>query len=498
MHDLQMLQAIVGGIDLIPQMQSSRKGQGEEDISFSTVMELVESGDYRTSDRTSGKAGHAETEVKRDTRKDEEMAAAYGAAAHNPRTVADDTAQDANGDDKDVKSLIAALESGDPRRIAEALTPFIQADGSFDIAHLMQSVQTLLTEEESFLLPEGDDGLNIANLAELLRQSGEADGATLEELLLGQLNRVLTQEGESGENAAPEGDIELILSFKANLQQAVEGMTKPVTPEDAPEAEMFLPEMPKTEVKAAEAAPLEQPEAAAEEIAPVKAAESGNAGEGETDEAPTGDSGKNPAAKTADFREVYTPAQSPFQTAEVQAQPQVQSAQPVSPAQVLDQLVQSATLNSQNGVQKMEIMLAPEFLGKVSIVLTATEDGVTAMIRAANDSVRNMLAMNIAELQQGLKDAGINMKNIEIEDPELSWDFARDGSSQSDKQPQDTEAAARIARLARFSHEGGEDGDSAESGPMAAVAAAPAYHTYGMTADGLAPQGHRGTVEFSA
>ena len=103
--------------------------------------------------------------------------------------------------------------------------------------------------------------------------------------------------------------------------------------------------------------------------------------------------------------------------------------------QVVDQIVQAAKLAQSNGLKTMEISLDPKTLGRLSIVLTAAEDGVHATIRASSDATRSMLSQNLIELQNTLKDSGVNMKTIDIASAQLGWDLARGGGQGRNDQP---------------------------------------------------------------
>ncbi|GHU94174.1 hypothetical protein FACS1894208_04800 [Clostridia bacterium] len=99
--------------------------------------------------------------------------------------------------------------------------------------------------------------------------------------------------------------------------------------------------------------------------------------------------------------------------------------EPVTAQQIVNQIVESARVSILNGTSQLEIQLRPEHLGKVSVILTAAEDGVTAHIKAPSESVRNLLSTGLGELMASLKDMGVNMKDIDVSKSELNWDFAR-------------------------------------------------------------------------
>ncbi|MCL2084226.1 MAG: flagellar hook-length control protein FliK [Oscillospiraceae bacterium] len=95
--------------------------------------------------------------------------------------------------------------------------------------------------------------------------------------------------------------------------------------------------------------------------------------------------------------------------------------------QVVRQVVEAIRMAVVDGNTSMQIQLNPEALGKVSILLVHSEEGLTAQIKVADDRVNNMLNIGLHDLANSLKDMGINLKNIEITQSELAWDFTRGG-----------------------------------------------------------------------
>ncbi len=139
--------------------------------------------------------------------------------------------------------------------------------------------------------------------------------------------------------------------------------------------------------------------------------------------------------------------------------------QRVNVASLLEQIADSAAASRSEGVTKLEMKLNPEFLGKVSVVLTSGPDGLSATLKSASEATRNLLAENISALQNTLRDMGINMKSIEVTRPEISWDFSRNPNPE---QRRDTDAG----------RDGFGRGDSRES-RRAAVAVSREYPAAG-------------------
>ncbi|MCL2082091.1 MAG: flagellar hook-length control protein FliK [Oscillospiraceae bacterium] len=115
---------------------------------------------------------------------------------------------------------------------------------------------------------------------------------------------------------------------------------------------------------------------------------------------------------------------------------------------IIEQVVQDAALWKTGEGTALTLELSPRFLGKISILLmTAAGGGVTAHIKAENESVRAILASETETLRASLKDSGINMEDIEVSDSDISWDFSRNSSWQdgSGQYPPGYDPADRIA-----------------------------------------------------
>ena len=85
------------------------------------------------------------------------------------------------------------------------------------------------------------------------------------------------------------------------------------------------------------------------------------------------------------------------------------------------------------------MQLDPPFLGRIMITLTLNETGtMTARITAANQYVSDLLASQAINLQNALRETGINMENIDIMYSALN----QDGSGGRDNEPQNETSAA--------------------------------------------------------
>ncbi len=117
---------------------------------------------------------------------------------------------------------------------------------------------------------------------------------------------------------------------------------------------------------------------------------------------------------------------------------------------LVDRITQAAAQNSNEGVTRLELQLNPEFLGKVSVVLTSTSEGMTASLKSGDNAVRNLLAANITTLQDTLRDMGITMKNVEVTGQEQSFDFSQQSRGQNQFQQQSHGDRAREAAIGRI------------------------------------------------
>ena len=118
------------------------------------------------------------------------------------------------------------------------------------------------------------------------------------------------------------------------------------------------------------------------------------------------------------------------------AQPvQSDSPQPVQQTtapQIIDQIADGLQAQGGQTITKLEMELNPASLGRISLAVEHMRDGVSVTLRSASDTVRQMLAGNMADLETVLRNAGINMKNLRIEQPGIAWDFARNGPWRED------------------------------------------------------------------
>ena len=102
------------------------------------------------------------------------------------------------------------------------------------------------------------------------------------------------------------------------------------------------------------------------------------------------------------------------------------------PYQIVSQIVDAIRVAIAEGRTAMQITLNPEALGELQILLVHDADGLTARIRVPDDRVDNMLNVGLHDLASTLKEMGVNVKNIEITQADLGWDFTRDLGGMND------------------------------------------------------------------
>lgn len=81
---------------------------------------------------------------------------------------------------------------------------------------------------------------------------------------------------------------------------------------------------------------------------------------------------------------------------------------------IIEQIVEQVKVNISGETTTMEMQLNPENLGKVYVQVSAREGSVNAQITAANETVRNALEIQIADLKQNLNQAGVKVDAIEV------------------------------------------------------------------------------------
>jgi flagellar hook-length control protein FliK len=89
---------------------------------------------------------------------------------------------------------------------------------------------------------------------------------------------------------------------------------------------------------------------------------------------------------------------------------------------IIDQI--SAQMAQSRDVSTIQMELNPKFLGKIQLVIEATAEGITAKLRSENGAVRSLLNEHIADLRNSLKEAGVNMKDIEVTESRIGTELS--------------------------------------------------------------------------
>ncbi|MDR0248595.1 MAG: flagellar hook-length control protein FliK [Oscillospiraceae bacterium] len=178
---------------------------------------------------------------------------------------------------------------------------------------------------------------------------------------------------------------------------------------------------------------IERPAVSEEAITPAPAAPP-DAGDAPAfaPEAPAAD-GEAPLSAEedtpGDTANIHSAPAAPKAAAPAPAAPAPESAEAPAPAPapkaVMEQIARAALSGKDGGVTRLELQLQPETLGKISIVMESAADGLSAVIRPHNTDVRGALAAHVGELLNTLRDMGLNMKNISVQQPAVAWDFTR-------------------------------------------------------------------------
>ncbi len=106
---------------------------------------------------------------------------------------------------------------------------------------------------------------------------------------------------------------------------------------------------------------------------------------------------------------------------------------------ILEQVNKQFEQLQQTGNNKVSIVLQPENLGRVSVEIMNSKDGITAKMLTDNQQVKDLFDKNIEALKSNLSSQGVNVNNIKVECTQESannaMNFERDQFSQSFDNP---------------------------------------------------------------
>ena len=107
----------------------------------------------------------------------------------------------------------------------------------------------------------------------------------------------------------------------------------------------------------------------------------------------------------------------PVQAAKIQQTAETAPVRQIAAERIIDQITAQA---AKADVSMIQMELNPKFLGRIHLVIEASAGGMIARLRSDNGAVRSLLGEHIVELKASLKEAGINMKDIEITESRVS------------------------------------------------------------------------------
>lgn len=86
----------------------------------------------------------------------------------------------------------------------------------------------------------------------------------------------------------------------------------------------------------------------------------------------------------------------------------------ISTSDILNQITGKITLPQDNATSKVNIILQPENLGKVSVEILQTKDGVVAKMLAETPQVKELLDKSIESLKNNIASLGVNVNSISV------------------------------------------------------------------------------------
>lgn len=92
----------------------------------------------------------------------------------------------------------------------------------------------------------------------------------------------------------------------------------------------------------------------------------------------------------------------------------------ISDTEILSQINSKLTLPQENTTNKVNIILQPENLGKVSVEIMRTNEGISAKMIAESVQIKDLLDKSIETLKNTLASQGVNVNNISVKVEESS------------------------------------------------------------------------------
>lgn len=110
----------------------------------------------------------------------------------------------------------------------------------------------------------------------------------------------------------------------------------------------------------------------------------------------------------------------------VQAQIPVQKSEPISKAEIINQIVKKAEVVIAEGKQEMRIQLEPENLGKLTLKLAVEKGLITAKFVAESQEVKQVIESNFNALKDMLQEKGLDVQNFSVSVGQDSKEFNKD------------------------------------------------------------------------
>ena len=121
------------------------------------------------------------------------------------------------------------------------------------------------------------------------------------------------------------------------------------------------------------------------------------------------------------------------------------NAETASPVDIVRQVVDAIKLTNTQTLQRMEIQLNPENLGKVNVMVTVREGVVTAQITAQNEQVKQALENQMVTLKENFQNQGVKVDAVEV--TVQSHGFEANQNFTEQEQQNETGKARRRIRL---------------------------------------------------
>ena len=130
--------------------------------------------------------------------------------------------------------------------------------------------------------------------------------------------------------------------------------------------------------------------------------------------------------------------------------------------QVLQQVEQGVLSAKNGGMQRLELQLTPEHLGVVTVVLTAKNGEISALLRAERPETAAIMNQQADQLRFALEQQGLKVDKVEVQAQlqdqrgNMTWQGMEQHNAFQEQQAQ-TQEQFRILRLGRL-HRGSSDG----------------------------------------